>query len=273
MKKLLFNWKYITLFIVLILLTLYMVYSIYFIQYFNFNTKSSIEGYSTEKLINMKNEYLWGNLRFDLNYSGYNGIKYRVVLATIIGTVFILSILKKRLIKYNIGRNSEYHNEINKLKYKLAFVTPVFSLFMVILILAIGFIFSSDKTLGINWENTYHRESFLSGVINPLAVLTLTEVMSFIGLYIISILSYEIVDRFDVFRGIAIIFIVYLLLPIIISYIPLGIKNISLSMPSFLISFNNYVFRNPLNFILIALLYVGVIFWMRKLDDKNVEVD
>ena len=257
MKKLLFNWKYITLFIVLILLTLYMVYSIYFIQYFNFNTKSSIEGYSTEKLINMKNEYLWGNLRFDLNYSGYNGIKYRVVLATIIGTVFILSILKKRLIKYNIGRNSEYHNEINKLKYKLAFVTPVFSLVMVLLIL----------------ENTYHRESFLSGVINPLAVLTLTEVMSFIGLYIISILSYEIVDRFDVFRGIAIIFIVYLLLPIIISYIPLGIKNISLSMPALLINFNNYVFRNPLRFVLIALLYVGVIFWMRKLDDKNVEVD
>ena len=97
--------------------------------------------------------------------------------------------------------------------------------------------------------------------------------MSFIGLYIISILSYEIVDRFDVFRGIAIIFIVYLLLPIIISYIPLGIKNISLSMPALLINFNNYVFRNPLNFILIALLYVGVIFWMRKLDDKNVEVD
>ena len=97
--------------------------------------------------------------------------------------------------------------------------------------------------------------------------------MSFIGLYIISLLSYEIVDRYDGFKGIIIIFLIYLLIPILITYLPIKISNIVKSMPSQLINFNNFMLIDPLEFIIPAIMYIGIVLWIRKLEDENIEIE
>ena len=104
-------------------------------------------------------------------------------------------------------------------------------------------------------------------------VLVVVEIMSFLGLYIISLLSYEIVDRYDVFKGIIIIFLIYLLIPILVTYLPIKIPDIVKSMPSQLINFNNFMVTDPLEFIIPAIMYIGITFWIRKLEDKNIEIE
>ena len=273
MRKILFNWKYLILFGAIILIGLYMIYSGYVFEYLNYNVQSSEEGISTEDLMQMRNKYFLGNIRFDLNYTGYNGIKHRVALATIIATIFILSTMKRRLLKYNIGRNEEYNKEMSKLKYRLSFITPIVSLLIVLIVLFIGFVFSSEKGIGDLWLKVYHPESIFGFIREPYMVLIVLEIMSFIGLYIISLLSYEIVDRYDGFKGIIIIFLIYLLIPILITYLPLKISNIVKSMPSQLINFNNFMLIDPLEFIIPAIMYIGIVLWIRKLEDENIEIE
>lgn len=273
MKKILFNWKYLILFGAIILIGLYMIYSGYIFEYLNYNIQSSEDGISTENLVQMRNKFFLGNIRFDLNYTGYNGIKHRVALATIIATIFILSTMKRRLLKYNIGRNEEYNKEMSKLKYRLSFITPIVSLLMVLIILFIGIVFSSEKGIGDLWSKVYHPESIFGFIKEPHMVLVVVEIMSFLGLYIISLLSYEIVDRYDVFKGIIIIFLIYLLIPILVTYLPIKIPDIVKSMPSQLINFNNFMVTDPLEFIIPAIMYIGITFWIRKLEDKNIEIE
>lgn len=209
----------------------------------------------------------------DQKYNDLLGIKTRTLPIVIVSTIFLYLSIKNHLVKYNIGRNTRYQQEKLKLKRKIALIPPLFSLASVTLLVIIGLTSgSSANNFSYHFYFLYDHNSILRiFAFNELASFLVNEVFLFIGIYLLSMLTLELVDRYGKLDGILIFLIMVWVLPIFI--IPRGYFNQALHL---FLPHNSMVLTAPgvnlLKVIAPMIVMILAIFWIRRLKTDEVEV-
>lgn len=285
MKKIL-SFKYIALYGIIAFVTLFMVFYIFINYTFDVDSKyknlnySNYEGdMSQEEFEETKNQNIFQKFlslkegfSFDTSYSKYCQIKIRIIPITIISIFFLYSNIKNKLIKYNIGRNINYNKENLKLKRRVALIPAVFSLLLVIILLVIGLVSTKNNFLTYFKFLYNHNDILNCFIFNNIASFICFEIFSFIGIYIFSLFSLEVVDRYGNIDGIIILLIISWIFPIITS----GAGNVLLEINKILphsVFFIGAVDGTAfLDLFIPVVILECLILWLRKLDYDKIEV-
>ena len=285
MKRIL-NYKYIILFGIIAVLSLFMIFYVYInyayempsrIKNIDYNNYSG--DMSREEIEKIKNNNFFQNFfslkdgfSVDTSYSKYCQIKIRIIPIVIISVFFLYSSLKRNLVKYNIGRNNEYIRENNKLKKRIAMIPAIFSLIIVVALVVIGML-STKSNFSTYFKFLYDHNDIISYfMFNNIAVLIVFEILSFIGIYVFSLFSLEIADRYGNTDGIIIFLILSWILPIITSSNIGMIVETRRILPHSVLLIGAEHGSSLVDLILPIIILTILVLWIRKLDYDKIEV-
>lgn len=276
------NYKYIVLYLIILLATFFMVFyrNIDYaykapsrLQNISEDSDMSPEEIERDRKKTFLQHFLDQKQGFSVGqkYNDILGIKTRTLPIVIISTIFLYLSIKNHLVKYNIGRNTRYQREKLKLKRKIALIPPLFSLASIVLLVVIGLLSSNDN-FGYEFYFLYDHNSILRiFAFNELASFLVNEVFLFIGIYLLSMLTLELVDRYGKLDGILMFLIMVWVLPIFI--IPRGYFNQALHL---FLPHNSMILTAPgvnlLKVIAPMIVMILAIFWIRRLKTDEVEV-
>ena len=228
MKRIL-NYKYMILFGIIAFITMFMVFYVYINYAYEMPSRYENVNYDETDLTREEIEKIRNNnflqnflslkegFSFDESYSRYCAVKTRIIPIVVISIFFLYSSIKCNLVKYNIGRNNKFAKENNKLKRRIALIPALFSLIIVFALIVIGLLSNKNNFLTY-FKFLYNHNDIISYVMfNNVAVLIVFEIFSFIGIYLLSLFSLELVDRYGNIDAIIIFLIISWVLPIFIS--------------------------------------------------------
>ena len=287
MRKLIFDWKNILVFLAIFIITFFTV----FYRYIDYAAKTperlkdlvvseSRDVPITEEELEIKKKKnffenfieLKNYFNMDDLYMDYTSTKVRIIPLITIMSIFIYMNLKNKLLKYNIGRNVKFEKEKNKSKKLLALLTPVYSLVLVLILLTIALI-SSNLNFKKYWDFLFSKNDILSLIfVNNISVFIGKEIITFIGLYIFNLFVLELADRYETINAIIIMFMLIWLVPAL-----------TLNSSEILSNVNNYGIYGILTFgssysytlieIIIPIITTGLfIYWIKRLNTDEKEV-
>lgn len=280
------NLKHIILFGVITIVSLFMVFYIYINYAYELTARIENISYNDysgdmtrEEFEKVKNNNFFQNFlslkegfSFDISYSTYCQIKTRIIPIVIISSFFLYSSIKCNLVKYNIGRNNRYIKENIKFKRRIAMIPAVLSLIMVLILLIIGLLSTKNNFLTY-FKFLYDHNDIISYVMfNNIAVLIVFEILSFIGIYALSLFSLEIVDRYGNTDGIIISLIILWILPIITSSNVGILVEIRKILPHSILLIGLENGTSLIDMALPIIILAISILWIRKLNYDKIEV-
>lgn len=214
---------------------------------------------------------LRANFTLDSTHSDYAAIKFRVVPIVVVSVIFLYINLKNHLIKYNIGRNNKYEFEINKLQRKLSLIPACFSAVVVLALFLIG-LTSTRPNLGMHFTLLYDHSDIISFIMrNNFIVLIVFEIVSFIGIYVLTQLTLRLIDRYGKLDGI----LIFLLIVWIIPMLPVStgiLYEAKVLLPHALLSNGVYIGTSLFQMIAPIVIASVISFWLRRLNTNEIEV-
>lgn len=285
MKRIL-NLKYIILLIAIAVVSLFMVFYVYInyayemhdryknIDYNNYSGDMSREEIEEIKSRNFfQNFYsLKDGFSVDMSYSKYCQIKSRIIPIVIISVFFLYVNIKRNLIKYNIGKNNKYINENNKLKRRIALIPAMFSSTIVLIITIIGLLSTKNNFLTYFKFLYNHNDMISHFMFNNVIVFIIFEILSFIGIYVLSLFALEIVDRYGNTDGIIIFLIMSWVLPVITSSNSNILVEVRRILPHSILLIGTEHGCSFIDLISPIIIIIVSILWMRKLDYDKIEI-
>lgn len=285
MKKIL-NYKYIILFGLITIVSLFMIFYVYINYAYEMPSRLKEINYndyegdmSREEIEEIKNNNFFQNFfslkngfTIDTSYSKYCQIKTKIIPIIIISIFFLYTNIKRNLIKFNIGRNDMYIKENNKIKRKIAAIPSIISLIIVILLVIIGETFAQNNFLTY-FKFLYDHNDLISVVMfNNKVVLIVFEILSFIGIYLLSLFSLEIVDRYGNTDGTIIFLMISWILPIITSSNTGVLIEIRRILPHSVLLIGAEHGSSIIDLLLPIIILAISILWIRNLDYDKIEV-
>lgn len=276
------NRKYLALYLIILCATLFMV----FYRYIDYAYKAPSRLQNTSQDSDLSPEIieqakhknvlqhfldLRANFTLDSTHSDYIAIKLRVIPVIIISVIFLYINLKNHLIKYNIGRNTKYQSEIDKLQNKLSLIPACFSAVAVLALFLIG-LTSTRPNLGMHFTLLYDHSDIISFIMrNNFIVLIVFEIVSFIGIYVLTQLTLRLIDRYGKLDGI----LIFLLIVWIIPMLPVStgiLYEAKVLLPHALLSNGVYIGTSLFQMIAPIVIASVISFWLRRLNTNEIEV-
>lgn len=276
------NRKYLALYLIILCATLFMV----FYRYIDYAYKTPSRLQDTSQESDMPPEMiekakkktflehffdLRANFTLDSTHSDYIAIKLRVIPVIIISVIFLYINLKNHLIKYNIGRNTKYQSEIDKLQNKLSLIPACFSAVAVLALFLIG-LASTQPNLGMHFTFLYDHSDIINFIMrNDFIVLLVFEIVNFIGIYVLTKLTLRLIDRYGKLDGILIFLIAIWIIPIL--PISTGILyEAKMLLPHAILINSAYVGTSSFQMIAPIVIASVISFWLRRLNTNEIEV-
>ena len=283
MKRIL-NYKYMILFGIIAFITMFMVFYVYINYAYEMPSRYENVNYDETDLTREEIEKIRNNnflqnflslkegFSFDESYSRYCAVKTRIIPIVVISIFFLYSSIKCNLVKYNIGRNNKFAKENNKLKRRIALIPALFSLIIVFALIVIGLLSNKNNFLTY-FKFLYNHNDIISYVMfNNVAVLIVFEIFSFIGIYLLSLFSLELVDRYGNIDAIIIFLIISWVLPIFISGDSMIFTAIRKILPHSIILISLEYGTSLMDLILPIIILIISILWIRKLKYDKIEI-
>ena len=278
------NHKHLALYLIILCVTLFMVFYRY-IDY-AYKTPSRLQSasqsqdsdLSPEALEQAKNKTilqhffdLRANFTLNSTYRDFIGIKFRIVPVVIISVIFLYTNIKNCLIKYNIGRNTQYQSEIDKLQRKLSLIPAFFSTITIVILFCIG-LTSTQPNLGIHFTLLYDHSDIISSLMrNNLTVLVVFEIINFIGIYILTQLALRLTERYGKLDGILIFLIAMWIVPIF--NVTTGVLyEAKILLPHTILINGAYVGASLFQMITPIFITAIISFWLRRLNTDEIEL-
>ena len=222
------NHKYLALYLIILCATLFMV----FYRYIDYAYKAPSRLQDTSQESDMPPEMiekakkknflehfldLKNHFAFNSTYADYGSAKIRVLPIVIISTIFLYSNLKNHAIKYTIGRNNTYQRGKSKLKIKIALITPIFSLTIILVLLTIGLLSTDRNFSSPLFYFMYNHSDIISlFMINRIVCFVFFEVVIFVWLFLFNLLTLNLLDRYGKFDTLLIVIILAWLAPAVL---------------------------------------------------------
>lgn len=276
------NRKYLALYLIILYATLFMV----FYRYIDYAYKAPSRLQNTSQDSDLSPEIieqvkhknvlqhfldLRANFTLDSTHSDYIAIKLRVIPIIIISVIFLYINLKNHLIKYNIGRNTKYQSEIDKLQNKLSLIPACFSAVAVFALFLIG-LTSTRPNLGMHFTFLYDHSDIINFIMrNNYVVLIVFEIVNFIGIYVLTKLTLRLIDRYGKLDGI----LIFLLIVWIIPMLPVStgiLYEAKVLLPHALLSNGVYIGTSLFQMIAPIVIASVISFWLRRLNTNAIEV-
>ncbi len=276
------NYKHLALYLIILCATLFMVFYRY-IDY-AYKTPSRLQNTSQESdlspeaLEQAKNKTflqhffdLRANFTLNSTYRDFIGVKFRIIPVVIISVIFLYTNIRNCLIKYNIGRNTQYQSEINKLQRKLSLIPAFFSIITVVVLFCIGLV-STQPNLGTYFTLLYDHSDIISGLMrNNLIVLVVFEIVNFIGIYTLTQLTLRLTERYGKLDGILIFLIMMWIVPIF--NVTTGVLYEAKMLLPHTILINGAYVGTSLFQMIAPIFIAGIIsFWLRRLNTDEIEL-
>lgn len=151
-------------------------------------------------------------------------------------------------------------------------IPALFSLIIVFALIVIGLLSNKNNFLTY-FKFLYNHNDIISYVMfNNVAVLIVFEIFSFIGIYLLSLFSLELVDRYGNIDAIIIFLIISWVLPIFISGNSMIFTAIRKILPHSILLISLEYGTSLMDLILPIIILIISILWIRKLKYDKIEI-
>lgn len=151
-------------------------------------------------------------------------------------------------------------------------IPALFSLIIVFALIVIGLLSNKNNFLTY-FKFLYNHNDIISYVMfNNVAVLIVFEIFSFIGIYLLSLFSLELVDRYGNIDAIIIFLIISWVLPIFISGDLMIFTAIRKILPHSILLISLEYGTSLMDLILPIIILIISILWIRKLKYDKIEI-
>lgn len=206
--------------IVIVIFTVFLILKDPLCDYLTFEQDiDDLEHLGTEKILEIKNSIIQSNLSM-----GALKFKLTSILGLIIPIIYVVlgyeyNNIKRKLLKYNIGKNNDYNKKMKKTKIILSLI-GTFSVFLIyVILMTIGYFLGGGIIKGDMYVEGYLSQNSILNIIfgKDILYIIFVGIHIMIGTFLNGIFIFYIIDKFNYIKG-NLIYLIYMWVGTIVLY-------------------------------------------------------